>query len=122
MIETAVVAALLADATVAGLVGEGIYPMAVPQGAPVPAIVYQRIFTGPLHTLVGDEGSDDVRLQLSCWAPSYAVAKALAAAARAALTAAASLSLRTTGAIDYRDEETRHYGVILDVNLWQRGP
>jgi len=118
MIEASIVAVLAAGSTDA-LVDGRIYPMELPQAAVLPAVVYQRIATEPLHTMEGDEGLDDVRLQFSCWATNYADAKALSAAVRADINASA-LKSRTTMELDDRDEETRHYRVILDLNLWQR--
>lgn len=116
MIETTVYSVLAAAATPAA---SRIYPLERPADDPLPAIVYQRVSTDPDQTLEGDSGLDAVRLQLSCWAETYAGAKALAAATRAAITSSASLKAVTEMEVDDRDPETREYRVILDFRIWQ---
>lgn len=81
VIEEAMVTRLLADATVAAAVGTRIYPVAAPQGATMPHIVYQRISGPRVHS---HDGSDlaHPRFQFACNAATYAAAKALANAVR----------------------------------------
>jgi hypothetical protein len=122
MIETTLYSVLKADPTVAALVVSGgvtrIYPLEVPQDVVMPAVVYQRIASAPEVTLDGDAGLDAVRVQVSCWAATYAGAKELAAAVRAAVNAS-NLRAVTEIEIDDRDTETRQYRVIIDFRIWQ---
>jgi hypothetical protein len=116
MIETALYSVLVAAATAAA---GRVYPMERPENSALPAIVYQRVSTTPDVTLAGDSGLDAVRLQVACWASTYAAAKSLAAAARTAITGSASLKAITEMELDDRDEDTREYRVILDFRIWQ---
>jgi hypothetical protein len=122
MIETTLYAVLKADPAVAALVVSGgetrIYPLEVPQDVAMPAVVYQRIASAPEVTLAGDVGLDAVRIQVSCWAATYSVAKELAAAVRAAVNAS-NLRAVTEMELDDRDTETRQYRVIIDFRIWQ---
>ena len=85
VIEEALVSKVLANATVAATVGTRAYPLVVPEGATLPAIVYQRISGVREHThdQVGDLARP--RFQFGSMALSYAAAKGLANAIRAAL-------------------------------------
>jgi hypothetical protein len=78
--ETAVRAVLLADATVAALVGDRIYPKTLPQDVTLPAITYQRISTIGDLDLDGDQATAAVRVQLNLWSESYDGVCALARA------------------------------------------
>lgn len=85
VIEEALVARLRADATVAATVAARIYPVAAPQGATLPLIVYQKI-SGPrehTHDKAGDLARP--RFQFMAIARTYAAAKALINAVRASL-------------------------------------
>lgn len=78
--EEAVRAVLLADPTVAALVGDRVYPMHLPQTCVLPAIVYQRISTVGSIDLGGDTGLSRIRLQVTHWAEGFDAARALARA------------------------------------------
>lgn len=74
-------------------VGERIYPLTLPKGAALPALVYQLIPSdGPLHSHsdahTGEGASsmfNRVRVQFSCWAGDYDAAEALGDELMAAL-------------------------------------
>jgi len=73
---------LLADATVAGLVVDRMYPLKAPQQAVRPYLVYRRISGNPEHHMLGATALASVRLQIDALADSYAGARALAGACR----------------------------------------
>lgn len=71
---------LLADPIIAGAVGgTRIYPLIRPQGTALPAITYQRISRARYDPLDVPGTLADARLQIDCWAASYAAVKDLAA-------------------------------------------
>ncbi len=85
-IEQAVAAALKASAEVGALAADRVYPLKLPQGATLPAIVYQRVESTPDNTLQG-YGSESVTLALRSYAQVYEQAKELALAARGVMAA-----------------------------------
>ncbi|MGE0294967.1 MAG: DUF3168 domain-containing protein [Hyphomonadaceae bacterium] len=99
-------AALREDAAVGAIVGAGasarVYPLVLPQSVNLPAVTYQRISTPRVvtTTLSGPNARVNCRMQVDCWAGTFAQAKALSSAVRAALLSADSF---TAIAIDNRD-------------------
>lgn len=86
MIEEAVVAVLLNSPGVVALCGNAplhrIYPLAMPQDADRPAIVYQKIDSPKTTSHSGRSDLARSRFQFTCAGNSYAEVKALAAAVR----------------------------------------
>lgn len=77
---------LIADASVAALVGTRIFPKALPQNPPLPAITYQRISrTALADTLEGPGTLVRPRVQIDTWAKTDAEAITVGAAVRRAL-------------------------------------
>lgn len=118
MIQTQLVLILLADADVIDLIGSRVHPMRMPQRGSLPAVVYQRVSMTPVNSIAGDSGLDNVRLQVTCWARTYAQAVDLAAKVRSAITSSANLKALTETELDTEDAETRSYGVITDYHIW----
>jgi hypothetical protein len=73
---------LLADATIAGLVGTRIYPLLLPQSPTLPALTYQWISLVPVHSMDGPSGLVARRLQVDCWGSTYLAIETLAEAVR----------------------------------------
>ena len=86
MVEESLNLELLADATVAGLIGTRLYPYLVPQDAELPAIAYQRISGPREYSHDGPSGQARALIQLTIEAATYAAAKSTAAAVRSALS------------------------------------
>jgi hypothetical protein len=80
------VARLTADAGITALAGTRVYPLIIPQDAPLPAIRYARITTFRPQVMSEETGTAEISMQLDSYATTYAGAKALGAAVRAALT------------------------------------
>ncbi|AMK19333.1 tail completion protein gp17 [Sphingobium sp. MI1205] len=78
-------ARLLADSGVAAIVGTRVSWLERPQGAALPAITLQVISDPRPQHLKGLDGARGTRVQLDCWAASFAQALALARAAIATL-------------------------------------
>ena len=88
-IEEAVYAALVDDPEVATLVGNRIYANVMPQGVTEPAVAYRAGGSDEEQSCSGPLGAIRAQLTLSCFAETYAAAKALAAAVRGALNGSA---------------------------------
>ena len=85
VIEEALRTALLADGTVAGLVGQRVYPLVLPTRAALPAVVYQRISGVRVASHDGPSELARPRFQFACIGSTYAGAKTVANAVRTAL-------------------------------------
>ena len=119
-------------------VGDRVYPLTLPQGAVLPAVVYQLVGgEGPLHSH-GDAHDGDgagasfqrSRVQLGCWADSARGAELLAAEVEAAVdgfsgawgSVPIASALVDTAIDDWRPDVGR-YRRILDVLVqWTRIP
>lgn len=84
-IEEALRTVLIGNVGVSALVGTRVYPVVAPQGASLPAVVYQRISANRQHHLQGPSGLTQVRMQFTAIATTYSAMKALANALRQAL-------------------------------------
>ncbi len=112
-------AALTEDATVAGLVAARVYPQKLPQSPTLPAITYGIVSRVPTEA---NTELFDCRIQLDCWASSYAGATALALATLSALryyrksdAGNTLLSIYDSNYIDDYDDEREIWRVIVDV-------
>jgi hypothetical protein len=134
---------ILGDALYAHLssvlsVGDRVYPLTLPQGATLPAVVYQLVGgEGPLHshgdTRAGDGAGASFqrsRVQLGCWAESARAAELLATEVEAAVdgftgtwgAVPIASALVDTALDDWRPDVGR-YRRILDVLVqWTRIP
>ena len=84
--ETALFARLSAVAGVTSLTGTRIFPMEGQQASATPYITYQKISAGFLPTMRrGALPLAGPRIQVNCWADTYAAAKALALEVRRSL-------------------------------------
>jgi hypothetical protein len=71
---------LLADTTLAGLIGTRMFPGAIPQSADMPAVAYHQVSAGHLGSLGGIVAPGEVRIQLDSHAATRLVANQVAAA------------------------------------------
>lgn len=85
MIEDALYSHLSGHAGLTALVSARIYPMVLPQNPSYPAVTYKKI-SGPRETSkAGPSGTVRARMQIDCWAESYAAAKQVAKQVRLAM-------------------------------------
>ena len=120
-----IVAFLLADSTLGGLIGTRLYPLKLPQDPTMPAITYQWISGARVHSTDGASGLSSPRIQFDCWALTYLEAEAVFEALRKRLdgfqgTAGAS---RIQAAFfeserDLYDDEARLYRRSTDFFVW----
>lgn len=125
MIETDLRAYLMAHPEVGPLVGNRIYPLALPQSPALPAVTYQRISTTRTRTKDGPTGAAEVRVQMSCWSMSYIEAKRVADAIRHALDGyRGSMGghyvyvAASEGELDFYEPDTQLYQVAADYLIW----
>ena len=118
-IEQAVAAALSTSPEVMSLADDRVYPLKMPQGAMLPAVVYRRAETSPAYTLRG-YSSELVTLALSSFAQTYAEAKELALAVRSVMTTA-PLNAILLNESDLDDEEVEVPCVVAEYLCQQSG-
>lgn len=110
-------AAVLAQSSVAALIGARLYPQTLPQGATLPAM------TMTLISRVGEQGHSNGglalrRWQFDCWGESQADADAVADALVAAMDATADVAAGPSfveNDIDQYEPETQRWRRIVDV-------
>lgn len=81
-IEAGLYAALIAADRVAGLVGDRVYPEAIPQEAALPAIAYQRVAGASVDGIGGGTGIANATIQVTITASEYRTAKEIAGVIR----------------------------------------
>jgi hypothetical protein len=125
MIESKVIALLLANTAIAAIVGTRVYPVDLPQGAALPAISVLRISGSQLYAGDGPVGLDNARIQVECWAGTYTTSKALPSLVRVAADACTTLLLmEQVSERDMRDEKADGaeypFHIGLDFDVWER--
>lgn len=118
-IEKAVATALKASPEVKAICAGRVFPLKIPQGTRLPAIVYQRIYSSPDHTLSGYT-SEGVTLMVNCFSMKYDQAKELALAVRSTL-AAAPLNAVFDGDQDLLNETGDVFCVSAEYRCQQTG-
>ncbi len=86
-VEEAVQTALAGHSAVIAACGGRVYPLQIPQGKLLPAVVYQRVTTTPDTTMQGYQ-SESVTVMVNSFALKFSDAKTLAKAVRAAMAGA----------------------------------
>lgn len=113
--ETSVYAALTGAAGVTAVVGDRIYPDFLPQGKPLPAIVYARAETEYVTTIHSSVPvGSDVTMETWCFAKDRPAAEALATAAEHALGAA---GIRPTARRPEFDSDTETFSSVITTIL-----
>lgn len=85
--EADLIAYILGDVTVGGLVGQRVRPGLRVQGEATPSITVTRISGGPEYADDGEVGLLNARVQVDCWATTYTGAKQLSGAVTDRLSA-----------------------------------
>lgn len=113
--ESDLFSALTARPALTALVGSRIYPDIIPEGAALPAVVYQRSSTSPVTTIGSVRVAEDVRFGISAWAISRADADTVADEVAAAIAASSNQVVdRTHG----YDTEVWLYAATVEVDWW----
>lgn len=110
---------LLAQPTVTALIGARFHPLRLPQGPVLPAVTYQTIFGTSLVTHQGAADYGRRRLQLDCWASTYAGAVAVKEAIRKALIDDPGLEgTRIINDMDVPESEPLIWRRMLEISIW----
>jgi hypothetical protein len=114
--ESTLNAALLGAAGVTALVADRVYPDILPQGKPLPAVVYARTDTEYVTTIHSNATrATIVTLETWCFAKSRPAAESLADAVEVAL---ASSGLRPVGRNPDYDTDTDTYSSVITCTAW----
>jgi len=97
--EIAIYTILKDTSAVSSLVGARIYPLKAPPKVTKPFVTYQRISGDRWRSFDGPTGTAQPRIQVDCYATTYAAAKALADAIRQNLDGYAGTVTTTSGAV-----------------------
>jgi len=116
MVQEDIFRLLSEDPGVISLVSDRIYPIELPQGSPVPAVVYTATLT-PIRSLDGESGLDNGIVEVRCWAKTYMTAHLIANAVRVAFQDS-GLGVMTDTMKDLQDPATRNYCVVMSMNVW----
>lgn len=106
------------------LAGTRLYPVLLPEDATLPAATYQRISTTREYATTGPVALNRVRIQLDCWADTYAEVKQLQTAILAILEdrstyASANIdSITLITATDGYEQDARLYRVSMDFYVY----
>jgi len=128
-VQEALVQILTADGAVHDLVGDRVYPAAVPQGGVLPAVAYKRISNMRVYSHGGDSHLARPRFQLDCVAESYSEAVRVAEAVTTALSGYRGDEVVRVEAtfieneMDYfqlLDDDSRRYIASVDVFIWHQ--
>lgn len=98
--ETELYAVLSGAAGLTALVGNRIYPDAIPEDAALPAVVYARASTEPVLSVSGQKFAETARLTISAWAKTRTAAAAAGDQIEAALLAAWQPALNRSSVFD----------------------
>jgi hypothetical protein len=127
--EESFIAHLLAASSVTAIVANRVFPFSRLQGSALPAVTVQRISGAPLYADDGEAGLLNARMQVDCWATTYATAKTLGRAVTDAFTAFSG----TVNGTEFQfvtlenEQDMREpganvaeylYRVILDFEVW----
>ena len=124
-VESAIYAALIADAPVLALVSTRIYPNLASEDAVMPYLVYQQIGGSRLHSNAGALGSCDGGWQITCYDSTYLGVRALADAVRQALDGHTNATLGHCFLVSETDipnlsdnDELISFGKALDFDIF----
>jgi hypothetical protein len=120
---------MLADPTIARMVGTRIFPLMLPQQAVFPAITYQRVSTvrnerDGSYSHDGYSGMGWARFQVSIWSDDYGQITELAAAMRAFLHAFVTSPWngqpmnKLLNEMDTDEPERDLFQRIIDARIW----
>ena len=132
VIEEALKAKLIADATILGLVSTRVYPGIIPQSGTMPCIMYRQIFGGRDHVMAGASGLVHSTYEIICVADTYAEAKSVSEAVRSELDGyngtASGVVIQDISLIDEEDmpniedesEKLRKHRKQLTFTIWYK--
>lgn len=114
--ESTLYAALSTHAGITAIVGDRVYPRLLPQGKPLPGIVFLRLDTEYITTIHGGPARG-ARIPMEIWgiAETSTAAEQLGDAIEAALGA---VSIMPTDRRPETDDETEAYSSVISCVIW----
>ncbi len=112
--ETLLRAGLIAHAPLLALVGQRIYPDAIPEDQPLPAVVYVRSNTERIRSTSGRNFGEWVDMSVQCWAETRSQADAVA---DAVIDAVESAEQDITDRAAMADLDIGIHGVSLSIRM-----
>lgn len=106
---------LIADAALSALIGNRVYPDAMPEDAAYPVVIITRTGTEPVVTIDGNRAAQFVDVQIQCWGKTRESADAVADAAENALIVAKEIPRDREAAFD---PETALRGSVFNVTVF----
>lgn len=105
------------------LVKTRIYPLVAPQTVQVPFCVYTKISNERQYSHGGFSNLERVRMQVSCYAETYAGTRAVVAQVIAAIAAWPAVNAKVQAAlqeneVDFYDDGTQLYHLPVDFFIW----
>ena len=117
--ETALLRTLREDAGLSALVGNKVFPPAIPAGNYLPCVTFQRLGGRPANTLAGPSGLEEIDLLIDAWARDYHEAKAVAKAVRAAMPAnGPRFGAHLIEDQDLYEDGTNYFRVSMEFKVW----
>lgn len=123
--EQVIYTALANSAAIGALVGgtganARVYPLLMPQGSSLPAVTYFRVSTDRIATasLSGHNARVNARVQIDCWADTYANSKSLASAVKSVMLSATTFTALSVSERDLYEPDTEVYRVSADFSVW----
>ena len=117
--ETALLRTLREDAGLSALVGNKVFPLAIPDGNYLPCVTFQRIGGMPANTLSGHSGLEEIDLQIDVYAKNYGEAKAVAKAVRAAMPPSGDVfGAHLIEDQDLYEDGTNYFRVSMEFKVW----
>lgn len=122
---------LLDDTDIQALVSNRIYPDFLPEGRPVPAIVYQLFMTDRPYHLGGQATLVAPRIQLSCWSDDPDERATLAELVRNRISGyqgnlgglspqGETEGIKIVNQFHDYESETNRFRALLDVKVWHQ--
>lgn len=126
-VESGINTLLLTNAEVTALVADRVYPVRMPEGAQMPALVYTSISSVPVVGISGQNKLTKKRLQVDCYGSTYPDVKHLEQAVNNALinyqgtpdaNSTSIESIQQLLSIDLYEDDAKLYRVNLDFEVW----
>ena len=101
-----------------------IYALKIEQDTVLPAVTYFKVSDIPEHAMGSDADIKSTRIQVSCWADTYKIVKALEVQVKAALSRYRSGNIQDCfldGSLDLYDSEVNIFHVPIDFLVFYYG-
>lgn len=97
--------------------GIRVYPLSAPDATARPYIIFQRITSNDENVLAGSSGLVNTRMQVDCYADTYASVINLAAQVDALFNAWVTQNV-SLGAQDLYESDVKLYRIQADYSIW----